>query len=380
MKKSKIFVTMLLYMLLTTTLFAGCGKKSEPQPSGDTISDVGNTEQTNTGTKNTANNKKQPEIAVKFANALCDEDYQTILDMLYLPENNIVSATDIQAFLQRSNLSGFLGSDYIEVTDANEDETSTLCYINSKNDKCEIDFVKNENGDLALQMSQAYIEKDLLAPGNASVRINGISLDSLESDYATQYEKGDKGLVMYHLICPVTDFTAHVSSTIVDYDIDVPYNTNAEFYSVLSINLDEETLQNTCNGTKQTLNNMIKDIQAGKTNTNELTQYFDQDIDQNTMNSIINWAANLNVSEDFQFETILPSDKENEECYLVTNNSIRLFTRIKTTWTSDGAIKDSHTYSNFIMTLDKGTWKIKDSNLPKVGGFICNSFTKDWQE
>lgn len=381
MKTKKIthkLTAILFCIILILSLATGCGKKKDDKPSDNIVTDT--EDNTFTNTKNTAKNKKCPEVTVKFANALCDEDYQTILDMLYLPENNVVTAADIETFLKRSNLADFIGTDYIEITDINEDESGIICYINSKKDKLEIDFYKNDNGDLALQMSTAYIEKDVLAPGGTSIRVNGVSLDNLEKDYATQYEKGDNGIVAYHLLCPVTDMTAHLSSAITDYDVDIPYNPDAEYYSVISINLDEQTLSTACQGTADTLNALIADIQAGKTNTNDLLNYFAEDIDLNTRNNLVNWFNGLNPPENFKFETILPSDKENEECYLVTDNSIRLFTRIKTTWTSDETLKDSHTYSSFIMTFDKGTWKIKETSLLDTGGFLTNHFTHDWKE
>lgn len=380
MRKNKKAVSIVLCMLLTLTLFAGCGKKEpDPKPSGDTISDVGNTEEKpNTNTKNTANNKKKPEIAIKFANALCDEDYQTILDMLYLPENSIVAATDIETFLKRSNLASFIGSDCIEVTKANETETAILTEIKSNNDTCEVNFELNEDRNFALQMANAYIEKDVLAPGNAAIRINGISLDNLTENYATQYEKADKGLLVYHLYCPVTDFTANVSTSIDDYEITVPYDANAKLYDILNYNLNEETLTNACNGLKQAMNGFLTDLHAGKTNTNELNQYFVTDIDPTFITNLVNWYGTKAMPTDCQIEIMQPSDKENEPCYIITDDSIRLFTRYKTTW--NAGAENAHIYSSFTMTLDKGTWKIKDTDIMKTGNFICNPFQHDWSE
>ena len=174
MKKKLVKLTILTMLCIGgLCLLTGCGGK-----------------QTTTTSKSDSAEKESKDentsLPADFAQALTDEDYEAILEMLYLPENSIVSAENIQAFLQRSNLQDFLGTD--EITAEVTDETDTQIIGNlsigeGKNGNCTVIFNRNKENEYVLDMEAAYQEREIKAPGEASIRINGIKLNEDWASY-----------------------------------------------------------------------------------------------------------------------------------------------------------------------------------------------------
>lgn len=367
---NKKSISLLLVTALMIVLLTACGGSKTAEPSAESSTET--EESANTNTSNTAKNKKAPDVAVQFANALCDEDYEVILNLLYLPENSVVSADEIQEFLQRSSLANFLGGDYVEISDYKEYDTSIVTTMTTGSDTCEVDFVLDANGNFALQMQAGWAERQIIAPSGATIKINGVTLD--EASWSETYTKNDDNqeLVLYTLICPVTDFSAHVTTDIESYDIDIIYNTDTKPYSVVNYNISESILTDICEDIKTNLNDIFNTIDSGNTNVTALQPYFASTMSNDIILEMIEWYQNMETSVDVTI--VEPDDREDYQSYICSNNDIQMFVKFESSWAES---KTHHGYATFMITNENGSYQIKETKLYE-DSFFTNHFDMQW--
>ena len=368
MKKKLVKLTILTMLCIGgLCLLAGCGGK-----------------QTTTTSKSDSAEKESKDentsLPANFAQALTDEDYEEILEMLHLPENSIVSAENIQAFLERSNLQDFLGTD--EITAEVTDETDTQIIGNlsigeGENENCTVIFNRNKENEYVLDMEAAYQEREIKAPGEASIRINGIELNE---DWASS-AGNEHGTVTYTVFCPVDNFEADVSTAIGDYTVEVEWNEETDKpYDIICHEPDEEVLNNICETLKTNLNNMIADMASGE---KDLEKYLSEDAKSGLEDELLSWYSKLDVAE-APVITILepaadtdPLDEDNRHS-IWTNNTIHICTQLENTWNNNGENKNSHIHVQFDLELNQGTYKIIDTDLVDSAWEFTNSFQHDW--
>ena len=146
------------------------------------------------------------------------------------------------------------------------DETDTQIIGNlsigeGENENCTVIFNRNKENEYVLDMEAAYQEREIKAPGEASIRINGIELNE---DWASS-AGNEHGTVTYTVFCPVDNFEADVSTAIGDYTVEVEWNEETDKpYDIICHEPDEEVLNNICETLKTNLNNMVADMASGE--------------------------------------------------------------------------------------------------------------------
>lgn len=331
----------------------------------------------NKGTSNTANHKGQPEPLIAFANALCDEDYQAILDMLYLPNDALVTATNIQDFLEQSNIADFLGSDYVGIQNVKTNKTAIAGELISKDKKtiCPVIFQANMDGNMVLGMSSAYEERTLVAPGNAQVRIGGVTLDTTKAkDYNPQHHPYQEGVVAYQVICPVTDFDAYVSTQWADYNITVPYEEDKNKpYLIFDKDINESVLQGACDSSKDLMNNIIKTL----VDNGSIDEYLADNADKTFKEDLTEWCnkviktGQIQATPDLQLSSVTITDEPDKISYIPENQTIHVFTSYTSVW---GDNKQHTGKAEFIIKQTNDGPKLVWTNM-KDDKFINNNLS-----
>lgn len=367
--KTKRIVATILVLTLCTSILTACGKKHKPVKS-ETETPVTEEHTTNKGTTNTANNKKESTEVTAFANALCDEDYEAILDMLYLPENSIVSPTNIKEFLQSSNLTDFLGSDYIKVTKTkyNRNKTAVAATIALKDNQtpCTVMFKMNADKNMVLGMSKAYEERTVIMPGDAIIRASG---PELNTEYAEPYEPTnvphglETGLVKMKIICPVTDFDVYVMTKLHDYNLHIQYNNDLKQpYNFISYELPTSISDTACEQAKTLINNMI----ANTVDEKPIDEFFSNSASPELKKHMIEWIqkyiikGTLVATPDLRLQSVSLRETEDTKSYIADNKTLHLYVTYTSVWSKTF----THTgETQFLLELEDGTYHIKWTDL-----------------
>lgn len=369
-----VVIVALILMIGVTMLFS---PKTPDAPKQEPNSSETSNVVHNKGTSNTANNKGQPTVLVEFANALCDENYQDILNMLYLPDNSIVSPVHIQEFLENSNIADFLGSDYIAIDNAKETKTSVIGDILLKDNEtsCTVIFQINAEGNMVLGMSSAYEERTLIAPGNAEVRVGGITLDTTEAEpYNPKHHPYEEGIVAYKVICPVTDFDAYISTKWADYNLTVTHNEDVNKpYNLVQPKLNESVTEGACAASKDLMNQIITAV----VNNQPITDYLADTAPSNLEDQLKEWVQTTIVkgpikgTPDLQLESVTIYDTEDQTSYVPENNTIHIFTKYTSVWEQN----QKHTgQAEFIIKQTNDGYKLVWTNM-KDDTFINNALS-----
>lgn len=359
-KKTHNLLFVLLIGIFMMTSLTACGNKSNVELVKEPME-----------TSNQANNKKKPKPLVEFANALCDENYDAILQMSYLPENSIITKTDIETFLKESNLQNFLGAEAILV-DKYQDKKGILTGIiqNNQGDIANVQFL--QNGDTyQLTLPNLYVEMNILAPKNTTISIQG---KTVNQKLATEYEDSYYDLTFdsYQLICPTNEFQITVESNITTYEIPVCYNEEQTTpYYLFNTELNKKLLDKTADETKNVFNQFLSAL----CNKQDITPYFTEDISAEYIQEIHAWYDYWKTTTNNpQLTVVEPTTSDDYISAILDNNTIQIYCKVENTWNAGDT---SHLFSYFVMQLDHGTYKIKEAQL--IGNtFFTNRFQSMW--
>ena len=316
-------------------------------------------------TSNQANNLKQPKPLVEFANALCDEDYEKILQMLYLPNNSILTPEDIEIFLKNGNLQNFLGTDAIQIGKYKSTPVFLSGIIQGNGETIDVTFSKRGENWI-LNMPACYEERNILAPTGTTISIHDKEIDQT---YAKPYDDNKYRLTFdqYTLLCPNHDFTVTVKSDISDYDMSLTYdeNQNVKYY-LLNTKLDEKLLAKTAESAKNICNEFLTALYQGQ----DISPYFTSDLSTEQVDAIYQWKNTWLSKEKPEITIAEPYQTEQNISCILNNNSIQIQTKIETKWGQENTEEHTtRTYIYFVLTLDHGKYKIQESNLTDVNAF-----------
>lgn len=373
--------TLCILMFVMAGISALMGGNNTP-PAETTSESVSEPEEINDGSGNTANNKGAPAPAIQFVNALCNEDYQTILGMLDLPDNSVVTPVNIQHFMERSTLKDFLGADYIKIVkhQTSSNESAVAARIALKGDEeaqqntIDVGFSKNKEGAYVLGMQSAYAERYLIAPGGATIRIGGKTLNPEDAKPYLNDKEVDEGTVVYTLICPRDNFDVYVSTQFTDYTVTVEFNDETTPYSVINYDTPEGIVETTTTKGIETMNQILTKIQAKE----PITDFLSENVDPKLEGKLNDWYNNhaggiTNIS----LTAFMPSDRETDISYISGNKTIHVYAKYTSSFTQMEKTQTHNGYMECIFELDHGTYKLVWTNLPEDYLFF-NSMDQQW--
>lgn len=316
-------------------------------------------------TSNQANNLKQPKPLVEFANALCDEDYTKILQMLYLPNNSIITQEDIEIFLKNGNLQNFLSADAIQIDKYKNTPVFLSGIIQGNGETIEVTFSK-KGEDWVLNMPACYEERNLLTPTGTTISVHDKEIDK---SYAKPYDDNKYRMTFdqYTLLCPNHDFTITVKSDISDYDMTLTYQENQNMkYYLLNTKLDEKLLAKTAESAKTVCNEFLTALYQGQ----DISPYFTSTLSTEQVETIYRWKNRWQSSEKPELTIAEPYQTERNVSCILNHNSIQIQTKIETKWGQENTEENTtRTSIYFVLTLDHGKYKIQETDLIENNAF-----------
>lgn len=239
-------------------------------------------------------NKESFKLAQSFAESLKNENYDSILNLLNLPENSVVSTDNLSYVLQRSDFSYLIGSD-ITIDEFTDGTTKATAKLKSGSDIANLTLELNSNNEWEPVIPNLYTEDVVVAaPGKCEITINGIILD--EENFAeTNTEKND-GSVNYILTIPNAEVSAHIKTAFGEFDVIMSSDENGN-YSIIP-ELSGEALNNSLNSFQTMFNEMLTKSDQGITDPAEYQSYFSDKADYNfvstSITNLLNMKGDLN--------------------------------------------------------------------------------------
>lgn len=232
------------------------------------------------------------DMADNLVKSLKNKDYDSILKMMNLPENSIVSANDIEFTLNRNEYSDFIGEN-IETLQCKVSGNKIDLELKTGTHKFK-PVITKDNEKWTLHIEDA-IDKDasVIAPGNAAIKINGIELN--EDKDAEDYEGYKvKGLVRYTLTVPTKPFIATINTLFGESQVEGVKsvdNDGKTSYSIIP-NLDPENSEFIENEAKEALNNALIVYDTGTTEINRYIDLFAIDAPQENIENFVSALKN----------------------------------------------------------------------------------------
>ena len=175
---------------ILSAALAACGSKPVPAPAetpgfssaasiADSVLEASESpDPENAGTEG-SREKANYRILEDFADALSAGDYAAMKEIVYLPENSILTEDDLEYSLLRSDYVDLMESAEIRIEDFDGSAGSSHAVLRAGQDEVSVSAALKDDNKWYIELPEIYSEDvTILAPAKAQVTLNGVELDT----------------------------------------------------------------------------------------------------------------------------------------------------------------------------------------------------------
>lgn len=370
MSRKKLVLTTLIIMVFMC-LLNGCMMVGDSDEE-DTTETVVSIEE--------GNIQKAQRTIVNFVDAVRKQDYDSVLSLLYLPENAFIDSDDMAWYIPKSEYGDITGTDN-SISDFSMDGTAvekTAIFTIGK-EKHSISLKLRDDNTWGVVLSNGYFENwNLRTPGGCTVTLDGKDLSMYKKEKIETTTESTEATINAYDTYTLPAITAR------EHTLSLSSSLYGEFTQTVTPKSSSDTYTMVCKINDAESENVLKCIMAiwnsiyevneNEGNVPEIQKYFVNGYDTNSLTDILKkdlkslkQGSGVKYSN-FYMSEIKPWDKDNYGAVLLQGNNILSATfgyRLEFT-DSEGEYHNANKVTTLYMAYEDSTYKIYSLNESKI--------------
>ncbi len=373
---------------ILSAALAACGSKPVPAPAetpgfssaasiADSVLEASESpDPENAGTEG-SREKANYRILEDFADALSAGDYAAMKEIVYLPENSILTEDDLEYSLLRSDYVDLMESAEIRIEDFDGSAGSSHAVLRAGQDEVSVSAALKDDNKWYIELPEIYSEDvTILAPAKAQVTLNGVELDT----GAARKHSAAQGRVVYTVTIPKRPITAVVNTIFGDLEKEMVRRDDdpEAMYSICPAP-DDVLMEEIMTAVKTDIEALYALYEAGSMEVTSWQPYFSEKTTPEKIEAV--QAAIKNVytwNDDVEHLAASQVLARDNNVWIAAYDSVGVNVKLENKWDDN---RRSHTFAFFVMTKkEDGSWVFGDQYPIDVNftDGMTNYMVADW--